>query len=231
MASLHEDGFYYDYFAALNEEERQTNALWVANYFREKGWTDNAIAGMLGNMHAESTINPARWESNTDWRAQGINSKGFGLTQWTPWRKYTRWCEDKGFPEWHINSGCYRVHCEFSNLGELEPQDLYGGGQYYTTNEFPMTRSEFMTSTADPGYLAKVFVRNYERPASVLKSDDETEEEHQAAKAETYRRRAAMALTWYEYITGHPYVPVGGASSSSIIKFLTLYKRRRYVVR
>lgn len=36
------------------------NAYKIRNYFTAKGWSDSAIAGILGNAHLESTFNPAR---------------------------------------------------------------------------------------------------------------------------------------------------------------------------
>lgn len=42
-------------------------------------WTDEAIAGMVGNMQHESGLNPWRWENDT------VNTQGgYGLAQFTP---------------------------------------------------------------------------------------------------------------------------------------------------
>ena len=198
MATYHDDGFYYAYQSALSTSEMETNARYIVNFFRGKGWTDNCIAGMLGNFQAESTINPARWENNTDYRAQGINNKGFGLAQWTPWRKYTQWCEDKGHTEWHMYTACHRIWTEFENVSELTANtDRYGGGQYYPNGSeggnFGLTRSQFIKSTLSARELAVVFVRNYERPGSVLNG---TEEQKQA----TFDKRGDNAERWWTFI-------------------------------
>lgn len=249
MATYHNDGFYYAYKSALTTSEMETNARYIVKFFRAKGWTDNCIAGMLGNFQAESTINPARWENNTDYRAQGTQNKGFGLAQWTPWRKYTQWCEDKGHTEWHMYTACHRIWTEFENVSELTANtDRYGGGQYYpntSTSEyhFGLTRSQFIKSTLSARELAVVFVRNYERPGSVLNGTE-------AQKQETFKKRGDNAERWWTFIqdnmegsgTVDPPSTGGGesggtlpgpelvCSSCALMDLLTLYQRRKYRV-
>ena len=55
------------------------NAKEIYNFFKSRGWTVNAICGLLGNMH---------WES--DGLQPDINEMGgggYGLVQWTPGTK------------------------------------------------------------------------------------------------------------------------------------------------
>ena len=61
----------------LSESQMQGNALEVYKYFAGKGWTLNAIGGILGNMEKESNINPGLWQSLNE----GNYSGGFGLVQ------------------------------------------------------------------------------------------------------------------------------------------------------
>ena len=56
----------------LNEVETQ-----VAEFFREKGLPDVQIAAIMGNMAAESTMNPGSEEGG------GVDANGIGLCQWT----------------------------------------------------------------------------------------------------------------------------------------------------
>lgn len=42
----------------LNMPQMTENAKHIMSYLLDKGWTKNAICGMLGNMQTESTINP-----------------------------------------------------------------------------------------------------------------------------------------------------------------------------
>lgn len=48
--------------SVLNQTEMENNADIVIAYYRGLGINDNTIAGILGNMQAESTINPEREE-------------------------------------------------------------------------------------------------------------------------------------------------------------------------
>lgn len=53
-------GEYYgnDYNSSnqLNTEQMKVNARYIRSYFSD--WSLNALSGMLGNMQAESSINP-----------------------------------------------------------------------------------------------------------------------------------------------------------------------------
>ena len=49
----------------------------VASFFREKGLDDLQIAAIMGNMYAESGMNPGSEEGG------GTNANGIGLCQWT----------------------------------------------------------------------------------------------------------------------------------------------------
>lgn len=134
----------------LTQEEMETNALYIWDYLGSRGWTRNAVAGMLGNMETESTINPGIWQ-NLD---AGNTSLGFGLVQWTPSTKYTEWCSAQGLEPTHMDSALERIIYELEN-----------NLQYYPTDAYPLTFAEFKTSTADPSYLGMAFLANYERPA------------------------------------------------------------------
>lgn len=48
----------FDSSQSLNEEQMKINATYIYNYLIAKGWSINAICGMLGNMQSESSINP-----------------------------------------------------------------------------------------------------------------------------------------------------------------------------
>ena len=50
----------YNSSNALNMSQMKVNATYIWNYLREQGWTLNAVAGMLGNMQSESSINPRK---------------------------------------------------------------------------------------------------------------------------------------------------------------------------
>lgn len=48
----------YNSSQRLNQQQMEINARYIWNYLQAQGWTLNAVAGMLGNMQSESSINP-----------------------------------------------------------------------------------------------------------------------------------------------------------------------------
>ncbi|MCU7526198.1 MAG: hypothetical protein HF308_17115 [Ignavibacteria bacterium] len=154
----------------LTMAEMTVNAQYILNYLLAKGWTKNAICGMLGNMQSESSINPARWQSDN----VGNTSAGFGLVQWTPASKYLNWCTSNNLPYKEMDSNLLRILWEVDNHQ-----------QWYATNSYPMSFTEFTQSTQTPEYLAQAFITNYERPADP-----------------TQPQRSTNARYWYDNLTG-----------------------------
>lgn len=136
--------------AYLSTDEMAANAVYIAAFLLDEGWTLEAIAGMLGNIQAESTINPGIWQSLNE----GNTSGGFGLTQWTPATKLIDWAEGRSLDYTDIDTQLARI------LYEVEE-----GVQFYATDEYPITFKEFAVSGQTPEYLAGAFLYNYERPA------------------------------------------------------------------
>jgi hypothetical protein len=107
----------------LSGDEQLTVATYIYNYLIDVGWTPNAICALLGNMVNESGLNPARWESNTDWskkdpgRTGYINgekySRGFGLIQWTNWYKLWNWAEERGLDPYDIDTQLLRISGDY----------------------------------------------------------------------------------------------------------------------
>lgn len=134
----------------LTMNEMKNNAAYIWWYLSQRGWTANAVAGMLGNMQVESTINPAIWERLD----LGNTSGGFGLVQWTPATKLIEWANSNNREYQDMNTQLDRIEWELAN-----------GVQYYPTDNYPETFAQFKTSTKDPSYLGMAFLANYERPA------------------------------------------------------------------
>lgn len=162
----------------LSLAEMQNNAIYIYWYMSSRGWTLNAIAGMLGNFQTESTINPGIWESLTTdpeaYYAANGRYPGYSLVQWTPYTKYTNWCDENGLDPDELESALKRIEYELEN-----------GLQYYATDSYPETFAEFKVSTKDPYYLGMAFLLNYERPA----------DQNQPARGE-------QAEYWYTYLSG-----------------------------
>ena len=143
----------------LNLDQKQKNSLYIYQYLTSRGWTRNAIAGMLGNMERESTINPGIWQ-NLD---EGNTSLGFGLVQWTPATNLITWANQNGLTPSDIDTQLKRILYELEN-----------GLQYYSTESYPLSFAEFTKSTKSPEYLASAFLYNYER-AGVVAEDERRE--------------------------------------------------------
>lgn len=132
----------------LNKEQMTVNATYIMSVMTSQGWSKNAVAGMLGNMETESTINPGLWQSLNEGNMAG----GYGLVQWTPASNYINWANSNGYDIGDINGQIARINFELEN-----------GLQYISTSEYPLSFQQFKTSNESPEYLASAFLKNYER--------------------------------------------------------------------
>ena len=128
-------------------EDMNSNAKYIYNFFRARGWTAQAICGMLGNMQGESGI-----IADIDERGGG---GGYGLVQWTPKLKLVNWANARGLNYRSVDTQCQRIQWELEN-----------GEQFYRTNAYPLTFRQYVASTQSAAYLAKVFINNYKTPAN-----------------------------------------------------------------
>lgn len=157
---------------SLSLEQMRLNATYIYKYFQSVGWSVNSISAMLGNMQAESTINPGRWQGNNVG-----GGPAYGLVQWDPFTKYTNWATTNGYSDpSEMDSNLARIIYEL-NQGE--------GYQWITTSEYPLSFREFTKSTEGIGYLTTAFLKNYER-----------------AGVERLEERIEYASYWYQYLTG-----------------------------
>lgn len=154
MALLQRSGLYGTYWGdtqdsshALTTTRMTLNAQYIRRSLSAKGWSINAIAAILGNMQAESSINPGRWQSND----VGNTSGGYGLVQWTPATKYINWVTGDYST---MDNNIARIAYEVAN-----------NIQWIATSTYNMTFKEFSRSSKSPGELAKAFMVCYERPA------------------------------------------------------------------
>lgn len=197
-------GSFFDESEALSSAEMNTNAEYIFSFLTGAGWSANAIAAMLGNMQAESSLNPGRWQSDN----VGNKSSGYGLVQWTPSTNYTNWCSEQGLSDpSEMDNNLSRILFEVSN-----------GLQWISTTSYNLSFRDFTTSTEAVDYLAKAFLLNYERPAD------------QSASVQNYR--GELATSWFTYITGsEPSDPSDGPGDNSTTRkkynFLLFTARRR----
>ena len=167
----------YDSSNALNQEQMEVNAKYIALGLYSYGWTKESIAALLGNMQAESSINPGRWQSD---RVGGDSSgHGYSLVQWTPYIKYTNWCSEEGYSDpSEMDSALARIVYEVENSIQWAGTGAYSG----------MSFLEFSKSTEEVGYLAVGLLICYERTAD------------QSESVQEYR--SSLARKWYEFLGG-----------------------------
>lgn len=179
MSVLKRNGSQGEYFGSsfessetLTAEQQQQNAKYIHSFLNSKGWKLNAIAALLGNMQAESGLNPGRWQSDI----VGNTAAGYGLVQWTPATKYIDWCYSEGYSDpSEMDSGLNRIIYEVG-----------AGIQWISTDTYSFSFEDFTKSNSDAGELAKAFLLNYERPSD------------QGASVQSYR--AGLALEWLAFL-------------------------------
>lgn len=132
----------------LTEAESFQNAQLVANHFAGR-WSPEAISAMIGNMRAESTVNPNLYERGFDWE----DDRGFGLVQWTPRSKYWDWAVANNLPPRDGDSQLMRLQYEIDNNIQWIPVAPYN-----------MSFVEFSVSKQSVDYLTRAFTWSYERP-------------------------------------------------------------------
>lgn len=152
--------------------EQEKNAWQVWSFLKDKGYTEQAAAGILGNMQGESGIYPDKDEVGA-----GI---GYGLVQWTasngvtPGRTYIQ----QKLAAAGI-SGDYRT---IDTQMKLLEWDMFNG-QYIQTSSYPYSSSQFKQLT-NIGTATMAFERNFERPLN------------------THPERIGWAQTWYDKLHG-----------------------------
>lgn len=166
----------------LNTAEMENNASIVGNYGRNHGWTKIATAAILGNMQAESGINPGIWENLTPYMG------GYGLTQWTPYTKYSTWATAEGYT-WQDNGDAelLRITYEADN-----------GLQWFHNSEIgadpPCTFNQFLKAGLyDLQTSTNLWLWFYEHPADPGPTTQAT--------------RYSYAQYWYAYLPDWTTIP------------------------
>ena len=174
---------------ALTQSEMENNADIIINYYRSLGINDKTIAAILGNMQAESSINPERQE---------VGGQGYGLVQWTPVTVLQNHCATLGLSPY--NNGDVQLQVIISEI-----LNHLGVGEWYTTQAFiqnyynsgatsdmiGITGQQFLDNQMNwtPDKLAVMFMAGYERPSY-------------DPNVNHYQTRMQNALNWFTYMGG-----------------------------
>lgn len=183
------------------------NARKFRNYFKAKGWSENAIAGMLGNAQVESTLNPAMIQSTNRWRLPnsaanlsdvpnsvminytsnyyGGSGYGVGIVQWDGYtstapagQKLVSFAERYGLNWYDGDTQTFRLFREYETNIQWQPATINGTMWYW---------NNFITNTETPYVSARIWQVCYE-----------------VADPGTLLRRQENAQYWYDYFQAHP---------------------------
>ena len=137
--------------------EKLTNARYIYKYLHStlsstKRWKTNPICAILGNMEAESGINPVNWQERDNL------DLGYGLVHWTPAGDKFIDKLAKGEDKSDIDVQLKRIQAEVDYPAKYE----------YQWTETIMTFSEFTKDTTHSvSTLAGYFLRYYEKPNGI----------------------------------------------------------------
>lgn len=203
---------WYSSSGSLTAEQTQSNANIVINTYRQMGFDDRTIAGILGNMQAESGINPGRKETG---------GSGYGLVQWTPGPDVLiEHCQVLGLSPY--TSGDVQLQ-----VIPNEIRNISGVAEWYTTRGFisnyynsgatpdmvGITGEQFLSNAMgwNPDKLAIMFMAGYERPSY-------------NPNVNHYQLRMSQALAWFEYMGGViPPTPGQGSDKKRLDPFPLLF--------
>ncbi|WP_285011080.1 phage tail tip lysozyme [Lactococcus garvieae] len=181
--------------------DQEKNAWIVWQFLKSKGYTEQAAAGILGNMDQESGVMP-----DTD----QIGGPAYGLVQWdgsayplvppATWngREYVQnLMRAAGI------SGDYKIAKTQSQLLEW----CMFNGQYILTSSYPYSVAQFKGLT-NISTATTAFEANFERPAA------------------THPERVQLAIKWYNKLHGLKPPTPSGNLKEQLDKFYNTYKER-----
>lgn len=150
--------------------EKEKNAWAVWQFLKSKGYSEQAAAGILGNMEQESGIMP-----DID---EGGGGPGYGLVQWT-----SPIAGESGRAYVQRLLGQAGISGDYRNITtQLKLLDWHmHNGQYIPSAAYPYSVAQFKALT-DIGTATMAFEANFERPAV------------------THPERIPMARYWYELL-------------------------------
>ena len=180
----------------ITSTEGTTNGTIIWNMVSQMGWTVEAASAMLGNISAESGVNPGRHE---------VGGSGYGLVQWTPQSALTD-ALDIIYPEgYSLTDGVQQVNAiiaeymqtnhaqgnpDSTNWG-VERQWYNSSGGNYGFSLPAWDWYEWAHLTGPLEEMTKSFMISYERPAY-------------AEETNHWPQRVANAETWYTILSGLP---------------------------
>ena len=174
MYIIEYNGYWIATDTYLLQEKRDDNAKLIWEYLKKGlGWSPTAVAGILGNMDVESTMNPGiiegRQEHNLidNYTCLALSDQtGVGLTQWTGYTTSSPQGQKLASFAIRYNKNwydgelqCFRLQREYETDIQFDHGEVDGVQWDWQT---------FVTSTETPEQLAKVFKQLYEKGGTDL---------------------------------------------------------------
>lgn len=195
-----------------SDSEAQDNAIMTYSVLSQRGWTLNAIAGLLGNIQYESELNPWRWQGDVIQSQYGTS--GYGLVQFTPATKYIQDSRAQALPDYAPHASDLTGNAN-DGTAQLQFVDLYA--DYYASTAYNLSYSDFKASTNAPEWLASAWLYNYERSGNPSGSES---------------TRRAYARLWYDYLSTVSPVPVPPVvRKRKMPVWMMISKRRNVIIR
>ena len=150
--------------------EQTQNAVNIYDYFRTQlGWNITSVCAMLGNIHAESGINPGLIEEGGGTTSAGA---GRGLVQWTPASDLYNVLDAVygSHDDWY--NGAKQIRCIYAEYEQTTGAHNWGiDGQWYKSTlhpEYNLTFPQFASNelNKDITYLVGAWCWEYERPGA-----------------------------------------------------------------
>lgn len=169
------NGYYGDVFTTAWKYQ---NAWEFWQYFVSRGATEEATAGILGNITWEGEMNPGQIQHNTD---PNNPSSGRGLIGWTPGTKIINYANSVG-GDWYDGD----IQCEYIFY---HPEGYQGQTNFFPNYSagYSYSWSEFLQIT-DVATAALAWLFEAERPADQGQAQQD--------------RRKNSAQGWYDEFHG-----------------------------
>lgn len=190
------------------DADGEDNCIEIRNTLMGRGWTLNAVCGLLACAAFESGYNPWRWEGDNVQSTTSVDSfsGGYGLLQWTPAsdtnidrpgrNKYINNTHSVNLPGYGPNFSNQTGNI-LDGRAQMVYLDTYGYvGSYFnsggTYGNMEPTFADYKASTRPASDLCEVWVTNFERPQN---------------PAGNRAARQALATALYNWLNGEPPAP------------------------
>ena len=170
MAIYMMDGYYCSSDSNLTQDQIDHNARGFFTLFYRLGFSPGAICAMLGNIQAESGINPAKLQGSSadpipDNQTMLLYIAGAGVVQWTPAKDtIVPFAINIGRNWYSMLTQYLRLKYEYENDFEFIGVTVHG--QYYNWDIFHDYEVDPVIPLQTVNDLAEAFLRGYLRPSN-----------------------------------------------------------------